>query len=167
MLCRLSVLTLLAASALAHLDLSLLDNQWSEWKLTHRREYGSQVSGGGGGQTPPLTELSACFWVTSSGRSASLRPVPTDGKTRVGAAGNGSRNHGDAFSASVKQVPNWGIGATSGRLCGDEGFHEGVSVAAAALLVEAGAERKTSLRPPQLPHPGTTKLQPSGIKASQ
>lgn len=35
---------LLAASALAHLDLSLLDSQWNEWKLTHRREYGSQVS---------------------------------------------------------------------------------------------------------------------------
>lgn len=44
MLCRLSVLMLLAASALAHLDLSLLDSQWNEWKLTHRREYGSQVS---------------------------------------------------------------------------------------------------------------------------
>lgn len=46
MLCRLSVLMLLAASALAHLDLSLLDSQWNEWKLTHRREYDSQVSNG-------------------------------------------------------------------------------------------------------------------------
>lgn len=35
---------LLAASALAHFDRSLLDSQWNQWKLTHRREYGSQVS---------------------------------------------------------------------------------------------------------------------------
>lgn len=35
---------LLAASALARLDLSLLDSQWNEWKQTHKREYGSQVS---------------------------------------------------------------------------------------------------------------------------
>lgn len=38
------VLMLLAASALGHFDRSLLDGQWKDWKLTHRRDYSSQVS---------------------------------------------------------------------------------------------------------------------------
>ncbi|TWW79769.1 cathepsin K [Takifugu flavidus] len=42
MLCQLSVLMLLAAPALAHFDRSLLDSQWNQWKLTHRREYATQ-----------------------------------------------------------------------------------------------------------------------------
>lgn len=90
MLLRVSVLVLLVASVLAHLDQNLLDSQWNEWKLTHRRDYDNQVRTGGERQSlnsrtsvgsgslsvPLFPKGGGGFWtLESSGLSASLCPL--------------------------------------------------------------------------------------------